>query len=54
MAILLISSELDEVVGLAHRVVVMARGRATATLEGDEVCEDRILHAAFDAAGAAA
>jgi ABC-type sugar transport system ATPase subunit len=52
-AIVVISSELEEIVGLAHRVVVMARGRATATLDGDEVSEDRILHAAF-AAGVAA
>jgi simple sugar transport system ATP-binding protein/ribose transport system ATP-binding protein len=52
-AIVVISSELEEIVGLAHRVVVMARGRPSATLERDEVTEDRILHAAF-AAGAAA
>jgi simple sugar transport system ATP-binding protein/ribose transport system ATP-binding protein len=52
-AIVVISSEMEEVVGLAHRVVVMARGRPVATLEGDDVTEDNILHAAF-AAGAAA
>jgi ABC-type sugar transport system ATPase subunit len=52
-AIVVISSELEEVVGLAHRVVVMARGRPVATLEGEDVTEDNILHAAF-ATGAAA
>jgi ABC-type sugar transport system ATPase subunit len=48
MAILLISSEIEELVGLSHRVVVMARGRTIAELEDDEVQEERVLHAAFD------
>ena len=47
LAILLISSELEEVVGLCHRVVVLSRGRSVATLGGDDVCESQILHAAF-------
>jgi rhamnose transport system ATP-binding protein len=47
MAILLISSEIEEIVGLAHRAVVMVRGRPAAELAGDDVCEDRILRAAF-------
>jgi simple sugar transport system ATP-binding protein/ribose transport system ATP-binding protein len=48
MAILLISSEIEELVGLSHRVVVMARGRTVAELRDDEVQEARVLHAAFD------
>jgi rhamnose transport system ATP-binding protein len=48
MGILLISSEIDELVGLSHRVVVMSRGRTVADLGPEEVREDRILHAAFD------
>jgi simple sugar transport system ATP-binding protein/ribose transport system ATP-binding protein len=52
-AVLLISSELDEIVGLAHRVLVMARGRPSAMLSGEHVCEDRILHAAFETTKAA-
>jgi ABC-type sugar transport system ATPase subunit len=47
MAILLISSELEELIGLAHRVVVMSRGAPVTTLEGDDVCEETILRAAF-------
>jgi ABC-type sugar transport system ATPase subunit len=47
MAILLISSELEEVLGLAHRVVVMRRGRHVTTLAGDRLDEDSILRAAF-------
>ena len=48
MAILLISSEIEELVGLSHRVVVMARGRTIAELEDEDVQEERVLHAAFD------
>ena len=35
MAVLLISSELEEVLGLAHRVLVMRRGRIVAVLDSD-------------------
>ena len=48
MAVLLISSEIEELVGLSHRVVVMARGRTIAELRDEDVEEERILHAAFD------
>jgi simple sugar transport system ATP-binding protein/ribose transport system ATP-binding protein len=47
MAILLISSEMDEVMGLAHRVMVMRKGRIVAELAGDALTEDAILAAAF-------
>ena len=35
MAIVLISSELEEILGLAHRVIVMRAGRLVAELEGE-------------------
>ena len=44
---LLISSELEEVIGLSHRVLVMHRGRIVAELEGDGITEAAILGAAF-------
>lgn len=52
MAVLLISSELEEVLGLAHRVIVMRNGRIVATLrdtpEGEsEMTEDAVMRAAF-------
>ena len=47
MAIIVISSELEEVLGLAHRVVVMRRGRIVAELTGAEMCEQAVLAAAF-------
>ena len=47
LGILLISSELEEIIGLSHRVVVMSRGRTVASLTGSEVTEAAILAAAF-------
>jgi ABC-type sugar transport system ATPase subunit len=47
MAIVLISSELEEILGLAHRVLVMHAGRLVAELEGDAMTESAILAAAF-------
>ncbi|MBS1870276.1 MAG: sugar ABC transporter ATP-binding protein [Actinobacteria bacterium] len=47
MAIVLISSELEEVLSLSHRVCVMRAGRLDATLSGDEIDEERVVAAAF-------
>jgi ABC-type sugar transport system ATPase subunit len=47
LGVLLISSELEEIVGLAHRVLVMRRGHLVAELEGDAIAEPAILAAAF-------
>ena len=47
MAIVLISSELEEILGLAHRVLVMRSGRLVAELAGEAMTESAILAAAF-------
>jgi rhamnose transport system ATP-binding protein len=47
-AIILVSSELTEVIAMSHRVVVMRRGTVAAELEGAQITEQQILHAAFD------
>jgi rhamnose transport system ATP-binding protein len=47
MAVVLISSELEEILGLAHRVLVMRAGRLVAELEGGAMTESAILAAAF-------
>ncbi|MGH2872727.1 MAG: sugar ABC transporter ATP-binding protein, partial [Solirubrobacteraceae bacterium] len=54
--VLLISSELEEILGLAHRVLVMRRGRIVRELEGEQITEPAILEAAFsgEAAGTVA
>ena len=40
-------AELEEVLGLSHRVLVMRRGRIVAELEGEQMTEGAILAAAF-------
>jgi ABC-type sugar transport system ATPase subunit len=47
LAVLLISSEIEEVLGLADRVLVMRRGRIVAEFDGDAIAEEPILRAAF-------
>ena len=46
-AVILISSEHEEVLGLAHRVLVMREGRIAAELAGADMTEDALLRAAF-------
>jgi simple sugar transport system ATP-binding protein/ribose transport system ATP-binding protein len=47
IAVLLISSEHEEVLGLAHRVLVMHGGRIVAEFDQASMNEDVVLHAAF-------
>jgi ABC-type sugar transport system ATPase subunit len=51
IAVLLISSEHEEVLGLAHRVLVMRGGRIVAELDHDTMSEDAVLRAAFATTG---
>jgi ribose transport system ATP-binding protein len=51
-AILLVSSELPELLYLSSRVYVMNRGRITVELQGDEIKEDVILSSFFERSGA--
>jgi rhamnose transport system ATP-binding protein len=46
MAILMISSELPEVLGMADRVLVLHEGRMTAQLSRAEADEDSVMRAA--------
>ena len=50
MAILLISSELAELVGLSDSVTVMREGRMAGTLEADGISEEAIMRLAIGAA----
>jgi ABC-type sugar transport system ATPase subunit len=47
IAVLLISSEHEEVLGLAHRILVMRAGRIVAEFDDKTMSEDAVLHAAF-------
>lgn len=51
LAILLISSELEEILGLAHRVLVMRNGLLVGELHGEEATNERVLRLAFGTAG---
>ena len=46
MAILMISSELPEVLGMADRVLVVCEGRLTADLARDDATPETVMHAA--------
>jgi ABC-type sugar transport system ATPase subunit len=46
VTILMISSELTEVIGMADRVIVMREGRVTGELASHEATEESIMHLA--------
>lgn len=50
LGILMISSDIEEVLGLAHRVLVMRGGRIVAELDGETATEASVLGAAFGSA----
>ena len=53
-ACVVISSEMNEMVGLCHRVLVMRRGRIVGELQGGDVSEDRIVRLAMGVDGSGA
>jgi len=53
LGVLLISSELEEVLGLAHRILVVRAGRIVAELDGATADEETVMRAAFGGASAA-
>ncbi|MBM9593830.1 sugar ABC transporter ATP-binding protein [Roseitranquillus sediminis] len=46
-AVIVVSSEMQEVIGLAHRVIVMAAGRVAGELEGRDIHEEAIVRLAM-------
>jgi len=52
LAVVLVSSDLPELLGLSHRVVVLNRGRIAATLDAERATPEAVMAAAT--AGAAA
>lgn len=51
-AVVVISSDLPEVMHLSHRMLVMAHGALSAELSGDQMTEDTVLKHFFDESGA--
>jgi ribose transport system ATP-binding protein len=52
VSVILISSEMEEIIGLCNRVVVMKEGRITGILEGDHINEEEIMYYATGLKGA--
>ncbi|MGE5585666.1 MAG: sugar ABC transporter ATP-binding protein [Bacillota bacterium] len=50
---ILISSELEEIIGMCSRVAVMRDGRIAGILEGDRICEEEIMYYATGLKGRA-
>jgi rhamnose transport system ATP-binding protein len=50
MAVLLISSEIEEVLGLSHRVLVVRGGRVVGEFAGEEATREAVMAAAFGTA----
>jgi ribose transport system ATP-binding protein len=46
VAVLMISSELPEVIGVSDRIIVMHEGRITGRFRRDDASQDIIMHAA--------
>jgi ribose transport system ATP-binding protein len=46
MACVMISSEINELLGMCHRIGVMRRGRLVTILNGEEATEEQVIHAA--------
>lgn len=44
VSIIMVSSELPEIIGMSDRVMVMCEGRLTGILNRDELSEERIMH----------
>jgi ABC-type sugar transport system ATPase subunit len=51
LGVLLISSEIEEVLGLAHRILVVRNGRIVAEVAGADASEETIMRAAFGETG---
>jgi simple sugar transport system ATP-binding protein len=45
MSLVVISSELEELTAVAHRVIVLSDRRHVAEFSGDELTTDNIMHA---------
>ena len=46
-AIIMVSSELPEILGVSDRIVVMCEGKVTATLQNENLTEEDVIQYAF-------
>jgi len=52
LAVILISSEMPEILGMSDRIAVMRQGRICATLARDEASQEKLLAIALEGAAA--
>jgi len=52
IGVIVVSSDVEEILGLAHRVLVVRGGSIVAEFEGSQMTEENILVAAFAETGA--
>lgn len=43
-AVVLISSEMEEIIGMCDRAIIMREGRVTGELQREEICEKNLIH----------
>jgi ribose transport system ATP-binding protein len=48
VAVIMISSELPEILGMSDRILVMHQGRITGEMTADEATQEKLLHCALD------
>ncbi len=51
LSIIVISSELKEIMAIADRIYVLSNGKCTAELEGEEITEDNLVRASYAGLG---
>ncbi|OVE80950.1 ABC transporter ATP-binding protein, partial [bacterium M21] len=44
-AVIVVSSELEEVIGLSDRIITIAQGRLTGEFNGSKVTQEELMHA---------
>ena len=51
ISIIVISSELKEIMAIADRIVVLSNGKKTGELTGDEITEDTLVRTSYAGLG---
>ena len=51
MSIIVISSELKEIMAIADRIYVLSNGKLTGELSGEEITEDNLVRASYAGLG---
>ncbi len=48
MSIIMVSSDMPELIGVSDRVLVMCEGKVTAELTGDQITQTNVMKAAIN------